>query len=57
MEYACNRGSGISYNPIVTVSDFLIRPGLISALIYEQYYSFLTNYHHGKVPGKWIMGK
>ena len=47
-----SRGNGISYNAIVTVSNPLIRSGLRSALIYEQYYSFLTTYHHGKVPEK-----
>ena len=44
--------SGTSYNAIVTVSSPLIRSGLISALRYDQKYSFLTTYHHGKVPEK-----
>ena len=46
------RRSGTSYNAIVTVSSPLIRSGLISALRYDQKYSFLTTYHHGKVPEK-----
>ena len=37
---------------IVTVSNPQIRSGIISASIYEQYYSFLTTHHHGKVPEK-----
>ena len=47
-----NKGNGISNNAIITLSNPQIRSGLISALIYEQYYSFLTTYHHGKVPEK-----
>ena len=47
-----NRRNGISYNVSVTVLNPLIRSGLISALSYEQDYSFLTTYHYGKVPGK-----
>ena len=49
-----NRGNDISYNAIVTVSNPKIRLGLISALIYEQYYSFLITYHHGKVPERMV---
>ena len=44
-----NIGNVISYN---AVSNPQIRSGLISALIYGQYFSLLTTYHHGKVPEK-----
>ena len=45
-----NRRNSITYNAIVTVS----KPdkGLINALKYEQDYSFLTTYHHGKLQEK-----
>ena len=46
-----------SYNDIVRVSSPLIRSGLISALGYEQNYSFLTTYHHGKMSGKMSNGE
>ena len=52
-----NRGNGISYNATVTVSNPLIRSGLISALIYEKYYFFLTTYHHGEVSEKMSNGE
>ena len=47
-----NRRKSISYNAIVTVSSPQISSGLENALIYEQDYSFLTTYHHAKVPEK-----